>query len=101
MVPKVMHEDALELAAVAALYAGLERDAAATLRRDGIDAARIRLVREADLRYAGQSMEVRVAAPACTIDTGFLAGLIEAFHAAHLKTFGDNYSRAQKIDLVN
>ena len=59
-----MHEDAIELAAVASLYAGLENDAVATLERDGIERSRIRLVREADVRYAGQSMEVRVAAPA-------------------------------------
>ena len=31
--------------------------------RDGIERARMRLVREADVRYAGQSMEVRVPAP--------------------------------------
>ncbi len=35
-------------------------EATETLKRDGIEADRIRLVREADVRYAGQSMEVRV-----------------------------------------
>src|SRR5712692_1126509 len=64
IVTKVMHEGAIDLAAVASLYAGLELDAVDTLERDGIDSARIRVVREADIRYAGQSMEVRVAAPA-------------------------------------
>ena len=63
IVTKVMHEDAIDLAAVADIYAGLEADAAATLERDGIEPSRIRLVREADVRYAGQSMEVRVPAP--------------------------------------
>jgi N-methylhydantoinase A len=58
-------------------------------------------VREADIRYAGQSMEVRVAAPGGAIDGSFLAKLIEAFHAAHLRTFGYNYAGAQKIELVN
>ena len=37
IVTKVMHEDAIDLAAVADIYAGLERDAAATLERDGIE----------------------------------------------------------------
>ncbi len=101
IVTKVMHEDAIELGVVASLYGGLERDAAATLERDGIAPERIRLVREADIRYAGQSMEVRVGAPAGNIDGTFLAGLIEAFHAAHLRTFGYNYSGKQKVELVN
>jgi N-methylhydantoinase A len=101
IVTKVMHEDAIDLAEVALRYGALEREATATLQRDGIEASRIRLVREADIRYAGQSMEVRVTAPGGAVDTGFLAGLIGAFNAAHLKTFGYNYAGQQKIELVN
>jgi N-methylhydantoinase A len=101
IITKVMHEEALELATVASLYADLERDAVDSLERDGIDPARIRVAREADIRYAGQSMEVRVAAPAGAVDAAFLAALIDAFHAAHLRTFGYNYAGEQKIELVN
>ena len=101
IVTKVMHEDAIDLADVAARYAALEREATATLQRDGIEASRIRLVREADIRYAGQSMEVRVTAPGGAVDASFLAGLIGAFNAAHLKTFGYNYAGQQKVELVN
>src|SRR5207244_9812100 len=85
--------------AIAALYAAMEQDASATLARDGIDPARIRLVREADVRYAGQSMEVRVAAPAGAVDATFIAALIDAFHGAHLRTFGYNYLGSQKVEL--
>jgi N-methylhydantoinase A len=120
IVTKVMHEDAADPGAVAALYAALEADAIAALRRDGIDDHRMRIVREADLRYAGQSMEVRVPAPAAAlaseasgqrgdslevpavaIDGTFLAALIDAFHAAHRRTFGYNYAGEQKVELVN
>jgi len=101
IVTKVMHEDAIDLAEVASRYAALEQEAASTLMRDGIESSRIRLVREADIRYAGQSMEVRVTAPGGTVDASFLAGLIGAFNAAHLKTFGYNYAGRQKIELVN
>jgi N-methylhydantoinase A len=97
----VMHEDTIDLAAIAALYAGLEADAVDALGRDGIDAARMRIVREADIRYSGQSMEVRVAAPPGAVDKSFLGSLIAAFHAAHLRTFGYNYSGQQKVELVN
>src|SRR6202048_181201 len=101
IVTKVMHEDAIDLNDVAARYAALERDATGTLMRDGIESSRIRLVREADIRYAGQSMEVRVTAPGGAVDASFLAGLIGAFNAAHLKTFGYDYAGRQKIELVN
>jgi N-methylhydantoinase A len=101
IVTKVMHEDAIDLAVVASLYADLEKNAIAALQRDGIQPTRIRIAREADIRYAGQSMEVRVAAPSGAIDGAFLAALIDAFHAAHLRTFGYNYAGRQKIELVN
>src|SRR5580692_4590959 len=101
IVTKVMPEDAIDLSVIAAHYATLEEDAAATLAKDGIAPERIALVREADVRYAGQSMEVRVPAPSGGVDARFLAALIEAFHAAHLKTFGYNYAGQQKMELVN
>jgi N-methylhydantoinase A len=98
---KVMHQDAIDLKMVARLYAGLEAEAAQTLKRDGIDAGRIRLIREADIRYAGQSMEVRVTAPGGNIDPTFLARLADAFHTAHRRNFGYDYRGEQKIELVN
>jgi N-methylhydantoinase A len=101
IVTKVMHEEAIDLSVIAALYEALEKDAAATLRKDGIAPERIVLAREADVRYAGQSMEVRVPAPSGKVDAQFLAALIDAFHGAHLKTFGYNYAGQQKVELVN
>jgi N-methylhydantoinase A len=101
IVTKVMHEDAIDLVAVAASYAALERDAVKTLEQNGIAREKIVLAREADLRYVGQSMEVRVPARAGAIDAGFVADLAAAFHAAHLKTFGYNYAGRQKVELVN
>jgi N-methylhydantoinase A len=101
IVTKVMHEDAIDLATIASLYTDLEKNAVAALERDGIEPSRIRIACEADIRYAGQSMEVRVAAPSGAIDAAFLKALIDAFHAAHLRTFGYNYAGRQKIELVN
>jgi N-methylhydantoinase A len=101
IVTRVMYEDAIDLAGAAALYAGLEQEAVATLTRDGIEPARIRILREADIRYAGQSMEVRVSASPGTVDQSFLADLIRSFHAAHMRTFGYNYDGQQRVELVN
>jgi N-methylhydantoinase A len=101
IVTKVMHEDNVDLDAIATHYTALEREATETLVRDGIARSQIRITREADIRYAGQSMEVRVAAPAGEVDGTFLARLIDAFNAAHLRTFGYNYAGQQKVELVN
>jgi N-methylhydantoinase A len=101
MVTKVMHEDAIDLAGIESTYRTLEQDAAETLRRDGIAADRVRLVREADVRYAGQSMEVRVQVPAGHVTREFLADVFAAFHGAHDKTFGYHYAGEQKVELVN
>jgi N-methylhydantoinase A len=101
IVTKVTHEDAIDIAFIAQIYAGLERDAVATLEDDGIERSRIRLAREADVRYAGQSMEVRVPAPSGPVDAAFVAGIIDAFHAAHFKAFGYNYAGRQKVEIVN
>ena len=101
IVTRVMHENSVDVTGVADIYARLEHDAASTLERDGIERARIRLTREADMRYAGQSMEVRVAAPIGGVDAAFIASLIAAFHAAHLKAFGYDYAGRQKVEIVN
>jgi N-methylhydantoinase A len=46
-------------------------------------------------------MEVRVTAPAGTVDASFLDGLIQAFHIAHHRSFGYDYAGSQKIEIVN
>ena len=98
---RVVEEDDIDTAEVAEIYARLEADACETLIRDGLDAASHRYVREADIRYVGQSMEVRVAAPAGPFDDAALHSLMEAFHASHERTFGYAYRGAQKIEIVN
>jgi N-methylhydantoinase A len=101
IVTKVMHQDNIDLGAVSAIYSKLEQEALETLSRDGIERSRMRLMREADVRYAGQSMEVRVPAPGGAVDANFLVTLIDAFNAAHKRTFGYNYAGQQKIEVVN
>jgi N-methylhydantoinase A len=98
---RVTHEDALDPHQLERTYGQLERDAVETLRRDGIDATNIRLVREADVRYVGQSMEVRVQASGGAIDAAFAPALVDAFHAAHEKAFGYSYRGKQKVEVVN
>ena len=100
-VTRVMAEDALDAAAVAQIYTRLEAGASQRLREDGVEAERTRLVREADIRYLGQSMEIRVTGPAGAIDDRFFAKLIEAFHRTHRGNFGYDYAGQQKVEIVN
>src|SRR5713101_4003779 len=101
IVTKVMAQDAASVATAATLYGRLEQEATETLRRDGIDPSCIRLQRQADVRYLGQSMEVRVDAPGGAIDASFLDRLAAAFHAAHRRTFGYDYAGQQKVEFIN
>jgi N-methylhydantoinase A len=101
IITKVMAEDAIDPTEVARIFNSLEHDAAEALSRDGIAGDRQRLVRQADIRYAGQSMEVRVDAPGGEIDGGFVKRLADAFHAAHERTYGYAYADTQKIEAVN
>ena len=48
----------------------------------------MRIIREADIRYSGQSMEVRVAAPGGAVDAAFVAGAdrgVSCRASAHLR----------------
>lgn len=98
---RVTHEDALEANDLEHIYLKLENEAIETLKSDGIDAKDIRVLREADVRYLGQSMEVRVPAPAGRFDGRFITGLLDSFHAAHEKAFGYGYRGKQKVEVVN
>ena len=81
-------------------YEELEAQARAQLARDGFDGTDVSLLRVADCRYAGQGYELRTAAPAGAIGTGFLAGLIEAFHAEHRRQYGSSFAD-KPVHLVN
>jgi N-methylhydantoinase A len=98
---RVTHEDAVVLSMLSGIFSQLETEAMQTLERDGIDKSRVRLAREADLRYVGQSMEVRVSAPPGAIDGGYVTKLTANFHSAHRRAFGYDYEGRQKVELVN
>ena len=65
------------------LYAALEGDARRWLREGGFDAGAMRFEHEADLRYAGQQWDVRVADAEADV-----AGLRAAFEREYDRLFG-------------
>jgi N-methylhydantoinase A len=81
------HTD-LDVTALAAHYAELTEQAAASLDREGFPRAAHRYLRSADLRYAGQAFEVRVPAGDGPVDAAFADDVAAAFHDAHEQLYG-------------
>jgi N-methylhydantoinase A len=71
-------------AAVAAIYADLERQASQWLADEGVPPARRRLARLADLRYRHQGFEITVPWPERDVA---IDPLITRFHAAHERLY--------------
>jgi len=98
---RVRSEEELDPDEIAEIYDTLAEEAAETLAKDGVGPDRVSYLRQADMRYVGQSMEVRIDVKSDPADQAFLADLIEAFHAAHERTFGYAYRGEQRIEVVN
>ena len=102
IVTKVMHEDAVDLAAIAGhLSRRWKRTRTRRWRRTASRRRSIALAARSR-RALCRPVDGSARAGACGQDRrAFVTGLIDAFHAAHRKTFGYNYAGQQKVELVN
>jgi len=75
-------------ARVMARFAELEERGRAQLRADGVDPARGRLARSADIRYKGQINEVEVPVAAGELDAAALTRLVADFHRRYETVYG-------------
>jgi N-methylhydantoinase A len=82
------------------VFAGFERRGREVLASEGIPPERISFVREVDVRYAGQSYELTVSAPAPPLGPASLRALNETFFAAHRKAYG-YAAEDEPTELVN
>jgi N-methylhydantoinase A len=80
-------------------YAVMEREGTDCLAKEGFDRSRISLVRQADLRYAGQSYEITLPLPAGILSENELEQLRRSFHAAHERAYGWRREEAE-VELV-
>lgn len=62
--------------------------------------AALKLARSVDLRYLGQSSHLTLPLPEGTLAADAHRTLIEAFHAAHRKTYG-HHAPGEAVDLLN
>jgi len=104
----VRRHDALDVAAVLAIFADLEAQAREGLASQGFDSAAQRLIRTADLRYFGQAFEVRVPVPgepngAMTFGSAQADAVASAFHDAHRALYGYDFrdDARQHVEWVN
>ncbi|WP_283135210.1 hydantoinase/oxoprolinase family protein [Rhizohabitans arisaemae] len=88
-------------AEVTALWNELERLGQDELADEGVNAARVELVRSADMRYVGEGYEVTVSVPVGTPDAESLAAVAVAFHDEHERVYGFSYAGKQDVEIVN
>ena len=77
----------------------MESEGSRTLVREGIDAERMRFIRQLDLRYLGQAYELTVQAMEPFDGRAFQAA-IAAFHKKHRDTYGYS-AENEKVEVVN
>jgi len=97
---RVQRSPNYDVGAIDACFKELTHDAENRLDAESVAPARRRYRRSADIRYAGQGVEITVDMADGTVDEAAIARLIEDFHALHerLYTFAD---RAAAVELIN
>jgi N-methylhydantoinase A/oxoprolinase/acetone carboxylase beta subunit len=90
----------LDLDQLETAFRDQERELREQLHEDGCRDEEIEVRWAADLRYHGQSYELKVALPARAITPQSISELREAFHRDHQQEFGHNFPEFE-IELVN
>jgi N-methylhydantoinase A len=93
----VLRDDAIDLAAIEALYRKLEAAAGDSLAEQGVAPERIALVRSVEARYLGEAHELSLPV-AGAFDP---AAAVAAFHDAHERAYGYAYRVGETIEFVN
>jgi N-methylhydantoinase A/oxoprolinase/acetone carboxylase beta subunit len=88
---------ALDMARIGADFAAMEGQIATRFAADGLAVEQLSFLRAADLRYAGQGYELRVAWPATEAGAEALLG---RFHAQHRAEYGHAFPD-RVIEIVN
>ncbi len=78
----------LDIGVLKAVYGEVEKKATNLLLQEGVACSHIRFVREVDIRYRGQSSELRVPLRNASLDEDLVSELNEDFFAAHRRSYG-------------
>jgi N-methylhydantoinase A len=91
--------DAVDLADLSARFADLEAAARDRLADEGFPADRRRFERALDLRYRGQSFDLRVPVPGGGLDAAATDRIADRFHERHERRYG-HASPDEPLELV-
>ncbi len=81
-------------------FAEFESQGRQLLLQEGIPSERQSFQREIDLRYAGQSFELKLAVPSGILTAAIMDSLSEAFHRAHEQAYGHS-APGEPVEIVN
>ncbi len=90
---------AIDLDRLQALYADMEDELGAIFARDRVPASRVRMLRQADLRYVGQGYELKVDVPDGPLTDEALETVWAAFHERHRGEYGHDFKQSP-IEIV-
>ena len=92
------HSGDYDLAGMAAVFDGLEREGRQWLHGEGVPVASHSIIRSADLRYAHQGSELTIAYPQVEVNREGLGEMLREFHQRHEQLYG--FSLAQPVEVV-
>ena len=95
-----MRGDLADVKIINQIFASMEKQGGALLKREGIPPERISFLREIEMRYKGQSSELAVTCEPGTLNVEILAQLCSKFHAEYERAYGRGYP-AEIVELVN
>ena len=90
--------DELDLSGLSSIYREFEENGTRLLLSEGVSQSNIRFIREADMRYTGQSYELRV--PVGRLSENLPRKLNAAFFTAHRRQYGFA-TRDETTEIVN
>ncbi len=89
----------LDTARLQGLFTDMEGELAAIFAKDGVPAAKTRMLRQGDLRYVGQGYELKIDIPAGPLSDAALEQVWTAFHQRHREEYGHAFE-ASPIEIV-
>jgi len=92
--------DRADVGVMQSIFESLEREGETQLRQEGFEGAAIQLERYADIRYARQAYELRVAVAGGDLSRERLDATAESFHLEHERTYG-HARRDEQVEFVN